>query len=81
VHQLDKPTVTQQQARRDLVDRIQLLVSLTNTWQHNVQKAAGRAWFLEAQREDHYDRPAEDVVRPVARAFPDEPSFEIKRWG
>lgn len=44
--------------------------------------AAGRARFSEAQREDHYDRPVEDVLilRPVSRAFPDEPCFEIERW-
>jgi hypothetical protein len=44
--------------------------------------AAGRAVFSEAQREDHYDRPVEDVLvlRPMPRAFPDEPCFEIERW-
>jgi hypothetical protein len=43
---------------------------------------AGRARFSEPQREDHYDRPVEDVIilRPVSRSFPDEPCFEIERW-
>ena len=49
-------------------------------WPGNL--AAGRARFSEAQREDHYDRPLEDalILRPVPRAFPDEPCFEIDRW-
>lgn len=44
--------------------------------------ARGRASFSAAQREDRYDRPVEDVLilRPVPRAFPDEPCFEIERW-
>ncbi|MFN2469627.1 MAG: hypothetical protein ABR583_01265 [Gaiellaceae bacterium] len=49
-------------------------------WPGNL--AAGRARFSEAQREDHYDRAVDDVIilRPVSRAFPDEPCFEIERW-
>lgn len=43
---------------------------------------AGRGTFSLAQREDHYDRRIDDVLilRPVPRAFPDEPCFEIERW-
>lgn len=43
---------------------------------------AGRAAFSVAPRDDHYDRPIDDVLilRPLRRAFPDEPCFEIERW-
>jgi hypothetical protein len=42
----------------------------------------GRARYSEARRPDHYDRPIDDVIilRPVLRAFPDEPCFAIERW-
>jgi hypothetical protein len=44
--------------------------------------AARRARFSEPQREDHYDRPIDDVLvlRPLSRSFPDQPCFEIERW-
>jgi hypothetical protein len=69
------------------VDPLTLLRRLARTSSPRValwpgSLAAGRARFSEAQREDHYDRPVEDVIilRPVSRAFPDEPCFEIERW-
>jgi hypothetical protein len=44
--------------------------------------AGGRAQFSEPRREDHYDRPIDDVLilRPLSRSFPDQPCFEIERW-
>jgi hypothetical protein len=42
----------------------------------------GRATYSVPARDDHYDRPLENLVilRPTAPAFPGEPSFDVERW-
>ena len=69
------------------VDPVALLRSLARSnsprvavWPGSLQEGRGR--FSLPRRADHYDRPIEDVMilRPVLRAFPDEPCFEIERW-